>query len=112
MELMTLGGGIRLGLVACAFPIFLSGCSTPSKLTPEQLASLGVSEGAAYWVAEQKLAQEGYHAYVSGAKRDEFDFTKETGAFPTCVLRVRFKVSDQNLVTNLQIAEPACIGTP
>ena len=24
----------------------------------------------------------------------------------------RFKVSDQNLVTNLQIAEPACIGTP
>ena len=112
MQSCLLGRVIQLGSTVYAVALLLSGCSTPAKLTPEQLASLGVREGAMYWEAEQKLLQQGYRGYVSGARREDFDFTKETGTFPSCVLRVQFKVDEQNLVSDLRVAEPACIGTP
>jgi hypothetical protein len=102
----------RLGCAVCTVAILLSGCSSPPKLSPGQLASLGVKEGAMYWDAEQKLMQAGYSCYVSGAKRESFDCTKNTGFFPSCIHRVQFEANDQNLVSNLRIVGPACIGTP
>lgn len=92
--------------------VLVSGCSVPPKLTPEQLERLGVREGVIYWEAEQKLLQEGYRCYVSGAKREHFDFTKQTGGFPTCLLRIEFTVDDDNKLRNLRVKDPACIGTP
>lgn len=96
----------------CAAALLLSGCSTPPQPTPEQLATLGVRDGAIYWEAEQALVQQGYHVFVSGARREAFDFTKRGGGFPTCLLRVTFKVDDRNRVADLHAAEPACMGTP
>ena len=81
-------------------------------MTPEHLASIGFGEGIPYWTAQQKLASEGYQCFVSGAKREHFDCTKEKGFFPSCVLRVEFKADDQNAVSNVRVADPACIGTP
>jgi hypothetical protein len=81
-------------------------------MSSEQLASIGVNVGAVYWDAEQKLASKGYQCYVTGAKRENFDCTKMEGFFPSCVLRIDFKVDDANAISNLRIAEPACIGTP
>ena len=81
-------------------------------MTPEQLERLGVREGAIYWQAAQKLVQEDYRLFVTGAKRENFGFTKQTGSFPTCLLRIEFKVDDENKVTKLRVADPACIGTP
>lgn len=112
MQATALGGVFRVGFIALVVGRFLSACRAPSKLTPERLASLGVGEGAMYWHAQQKLAQEGYSCYVSGASRENFDCTKNAGFFPSCVLRIQFKVNDQNLVSNLRVADPACIGTP
>jgi hypothetical protein len=103
---------IRLRPAACAAALLLSACSTPPKLTPEQLATLGVRNGAVYWEAEQALVQQGYHVFVTGAKREAFDFSKQSGVFPTCLLRVTFTADDRNRVTDLHVAEPACMGTP
>ena len=112
MQASALGGVFRVGLIVLVVGGLLSACRAPSKLTPERLVSLGVVEGVMYWHAQQKLAQEGYSCYVSGASRENFDCTKNTGFFPSCVLRIQFKVNDQNLVSNLRAADPACIGTP
>jgi 4-hydroxyphenylpyruvate dioxygenase-like putative hemolysin len=90
----------------------LAACSTPQKMSDGQLHSLGVQVGAKHWTATSALAREGYACFVSGAKREQFDCTKTTGAFPTCVLRVRFSVDDDNAVTTVSASEPACIGTP
>lgn len=65
-----------------------------------------------YWNAEQRLMQEGYSCYVSGAKRENFDCTKRIGFLVTCIHRVTFEASDKNLVSNLRSVGPACIGTP
>lgn len=100
------------GLAVLSASVLVSACSTPAKLAPEQLVRLGITEGAIYWQAEQKLAQEGYRLYVSGAKRENFDFTKQTGAFPTCLLRIQFTVDDDNKVRDLRVKDPVCIGTP
>ncbi|MDL2353747.1 MAG: hypothetical protein QFF03_00660 [Pseudomonadota bacterium] len=106
---------IRFGrclITACAFALCFSGCGTTKKMSPEHLLAIGVSEGVMYWVAEQKLASEGYQCFVTGEKRENFDCTKTQGFFPTCVLRVTFKVNDKNGLSALQVANPACIGTP
>ena len=102
----------RLAMMVCTVVTVLLGCSTPSKPSPEQLASLGVRKGAVYWDAEQKLMQAGYSCYVSGAKRENFDCTKSTGFLVTCIHRVKFEADDKNLVSNLRAVGPACIGTP
>jgi hypothetical protein len=99
-------------LSVCTVATILSGCGTPSKLSSEQLAALGVSDGIMYWSAEGALMQKGYRCYVSGARRENFDCTKQTGFFPTCISRVDFEVDDKNLVSNLRALGPACIGTP
>lgn len=90
----------------------LLGCSTPENISAERLAAIGVMEGTTYWEAQQKLAQEGYRCFVSGAKRENIDCTKTTGFFPTCVLRVTFIADDKNLVSTLRAPHPACMGTP
>ena len=102
----------RSVITACTAAICLSGCSTSSKMTPEHLASIGFSEGIPYWTAQQKLASEGYQCFVSGAKREHFDCTKEKGFFPSCILRVEFSADDQNAISHVRVADPACIGTP
>lgn len=112
MRASALGRVFRVGLIVLVVGVPLSACRAPSNLTSERLVSLGVREGAMYWHAEQKLAQEGYSCYVSGASRENFDCTKNAGFFPSCVLRIQFKANDQNLVSNLRVADPACIGTP
>jgi len=78
----------------------------------DRLSQIGVVEGATYWQAQQRLASEGYQCSVTGAKRENFDCTKTAGFFVTCVLRVEFKVSDENTISRPSILEPACIGTP
>jgi hypothetical protein len=103
---------IRCVITACTVAICFPGCSTPLKMSDDYLASIGLSEGIAYWSAEQKLASEGYQCFVSGAKRENFDCTKTKGFFPTCILRVDFKVDDQNAISTLRVADPVCIGTP
>jgi hypothetical protein len=90
----------------------LAGCATPQKMSATQLQSLGVRVGGPYWTATSQLAREGYACFVSGAKREHFDCTKTMGVFPTCLLRVRFSVGDDNMITTMSAAEPACIGTP
>ena len=99
-----------LALVTVA--IGVSGCSTPAKMSSGHLASIGVIEGTMYWEAEQKLAREGYQCFVTGAKRENFDCTKTMGFFPACLLRVAFVADDNNLVSHLRMADPACMGTP
>lgn len=98
-----------LGIIAMAL---LAACGTPQKMSDGQLRSLGVEVGAKHWTATSTLAREGYACFVSGARREQFDCTKTTGAFPTCLLRVRFSVDDDNAVTTVGASEPACIGTP
>lgn len=78
--------------------ISVLGCSRPLKIGEDRLAVLGVVEGAMYWEAQQKLAQEGYQCFVTGMKRENFDCTKMAGFIPTCVLRVTFVADDKNLV--------------
>jgi len=102
----------RSVLKSLVLAVFISGCSTPLKMSAEQLASIGLSVGTSYWSAEQKLASKGYQCFVSGAKRENFDCTKEVGIFPSCILRIEFKVDDSNAISSLRVAEPACIGTP
>jgi hypothetical protein len=92
--------------------IFASGCSTPQKMSADQLTSIGVSNGNTYWSVEQELARSGYQCFVSGAKRENFNCTKKEGFFPSCLLRIEFKVDESNAVSSLRVAEPACIGTP
>jgi hypothetical protein len=90
----------------------LAACVTPQKMSATELQSLGVRVGAPHWTATAQLAKEGYACFVSGARREHFDCTKTTGAFPTCLLRVRFSVGDDNMITTMSASEPACIGTP
>lgn len=90
----------------------LSGCSTPTKMSPAELESIGVHNGARYWEAQQKLFQQGYSCYVSGAMRENFDCTRTAGAFPTCLLHITYLVDDKNLVSMLTVKDPACKGTP
>lgn len=92
--------------------VFASGCSTPQKMNADQLTSIGVNTGNTYWSVQQKLASSGYQCFVSGAKRDNFDCTKKEGFFPSCLLRIEFKVDESNAVSSLRVADPACIGTP
>lgn len=100
-------------LAGCAAAIaLLSGCATPPKLTDAELASFGVRPGAPHWEATSSLSRQGYACFVSGAKREEFDCTKNTGILVSCVQRVRFVVDDQNRIVTVQAPEPACIGTP
>lgn len=100
-------------IVAATFTGFLlTGCATPPKPTLQQLAALGVRDGVMYWDAEQQLAQAGYQCHVSGARRESFDFTKQTGVFPSCIFRIAFEADDENRVSHLRIADPACMGTP
>ena len=99
-------------IIAGTLGISILGCSKPLRISEDRLAFIGVTEGATYWEAQQKLAQEGYQCFVTGAKRENFDCTRTLGFFPTCVLRVRFVADDKNFVSNLHVANPACIGTP
>jgi hypothetical protein len=99
-------------LAAGVAAICIAGCSTPSRMGPDRLAALGVSEGASYWTAQQGLAREGYRCYVSGAQRENVDCTKTEGLFPTCLLRIEFTVDEQNRIERVQAADPACMGTP
>ena len=103
---------LRCGVTVAIIGSPLLGCSTPSNISAERLAAIGVTDGATYWEAQQKLAQEGYRCFVSGAKRENFDCTKTTGFFPTCVLRVTFIADDKNLVSTLSAPRAACMGTP
>lgn len=81
-------------------------------MSPDHIVSIGLGDGTTYWLVEQKLVNEGYQCFVTGAKRENFDCTKTKGFFPTCLLRVEFKVDDQNLISHVRVADPACIGTP
>lgn len=112
MSRLTLTRHICRMLTIATAGICVAGCSTPAKMTSNDLTSIGVTEGIIYWQAEQKLAGEGYHCFVTGAKRENFDCTKTTGVFPTCVLRVTFSVDDKNLVSQLRVPNPACVGSP
>lgn len=112
MQRFMLARYIRCILTFGALVFGVSACSTPAKMSPERLASLGIAEGTAYWEAESKLAREGYQCFVTGAKRENFDCTRTMGFFPTCLLRVVFVVDDKNLVSQIRVANPACIGTP
>lgn len=103
---------IRRSILPGLVGMLVAGCSTPSKMSAERLAAAGVSEGTMYWEAQQRLAREGYQCFVAGAKRENFDCTKTVGFFPSCVLRVTFIADDKNMLTNLRVSEPACIGTP
>lgn len=112
MDGLTVRRYILRGIVVGAAGIFLIGCSTPVNITADRLAALGVVDGAMYWEAQQKLAQEGYRCFVNGAKRENFDCTRTVGFFPTCVMRVTFVADDRNLVSRLNVPHPACMGTP
>jgi hypothetical protein len=106
------GAILRAALAAGAAAICCAGCGTPPKMSVDRLATMGVVEGAPYWQAQQKLAQEGYQCSVSGATREHVDCAKTRGFFITCVLRVDFEVDDKNLISRPSVPEPACIGTP
>jgi len=97
------------GLAAIAM---LAGCSTPQKMSDARLESIGIRTGTAHWVATSRLYQEGYVCFVSGAKRENFDCSKTTGFFPTCILHIDFAVDDQNKITTVAAHDPACLGTP
>lgn len=112
MKSVSLTRSLRCMFMFGAMAICVAGCSTPLKISPDHLASIGVIEGVIYWEAEQKLASEGYQCFVTGAKRENFDCTRTTGFFPTCLLRVGFVADDNNRVSNLRVANPACMGTP
>jgi len=99
-------------IAICVLAFSLPGFSTPVKMSSSHLNAIGVHDGAMYWIAEQKLSQEGYSCYISGANRKNFDCTKTTGFFPTCLLRIVFQADDRNLVANLSTRDPACLGTP
>lgn len=105
---------IRTALLTSLLPMgwSLSGCTTAGQLSSAELASADVRAGALYWRAEQGLAQRGYSCYVSGASRENFDCTKSVGFWPTCILRITYVVDDRNLVANLVVHEPSCLGTP
>lgn len=103
---------IRCAISAGMAAICVSGCSTPRKLDADQLASIGVVEGASYLEAVQKLTREGYQCFVSGAKRENFDCTKTQGFFQTCLLRIELVVDDKNLISHVRANNPACLGTP
>ena len=109
----TAAKGLLLHLIASVAAIaLLSGCSTTPKMSNAQLESLGIRAGAAHWEVTPQLFKEGYVCFVSGAKRENFDCSKTTGVFPTCTLRVRFTVDDQNKISAVSVPEPACLGTP
>lgn len=99
-------------LVGAAVAICTSGCSTPAKMSADQLAAIGVVEGIRYWDAQGRLAREGYQCFVTGEKRENFSCSKTVGLFPTCLSRVEFVADDNNLVSRLRVADPACMGTP
>ena len=90
----------------------LAGCSTPQKMSDARLESLGVRAGANHWSATSALYQEGYICSVNGAKRENFDCSKTTGLFPTCILHIDFTVDDQNKIVAVGARDPACLGTP
>lgn len=102
--LRSVAGAAALALV--------SGCATPPKVGVAELDAFGVRVGAPHWEATPRLARAGYACFVSGAKREEFDCTKSTGLFISCISRVRFTVDDQNRIAAISVPEPACIGTP
>ena len=104
-RMLPLIAGIAVG-------IGLAGCAAPAKLSPAELKLVGVREGGAYWEAEHGLSQRGYSCYVSGANRENFDCTKSAGIWPSCILHISFVANDKNLVTNLAVRDPACLGTP
>jgi hypothetical protein len=112
IKFVTLIHASQVAIAFCSLVICTSGCSTPSKISSDHLVSIGVSEGAMYWAAEQKLASEGYRCFVTGAKRENFNCTKTEGLFPTCILRVEFNVAEENTISHVRVADPACIGTP
>jgi hypothetical protein len=89
-----------------------AGCVSPKRLSDAQLSSLGVRNGVSYWEATSPLARQGYTCSVSGRVRENFDCTKTKGFIPTCQLRIRFSVDEDNKVVGLRASEPACIGTP
>lgn len=95
---------IRCVITAGMAALCVSGCSTPVKLSADQLASNGVVEGANYRDAVQKLAGQGYQCFVSGAKRENFDCTKTHGFFLTCLLRIEFIVDDKNRISKVTAA--------
>lgn len=92
--------------------MLLAGCAAAQKMSPAQLAALGIREGVPHWQATAALSRQGYACFVSGARREDFDCTRTVGFFPTCVLRVRFTVGDDNRILTPSVAEPACMGTP
>src|SRR6185369_14610954 len=102
---------LRLIAGVSAIALF-PGCSTAPKMSDARLESLGIRAGAAHWDATPQLFEEGYVCFVSGAKREHFDCSKTSGVFPTCILRVRFTVDDQNKISAVSVPEPACLGTP
>lgn len=95
-----------------AIGLGLPGCGTAKKLSEAELEAIGVRNGVRYWEAQGKLGQRGYRCYVTGAKRENFNCTRTEGVFPTCVLRITFVADDRNLVSNLTVKDPACVGTP
>jgi hypothetical protein len=90
----------------------LSACSIPQKMNDTQLQSRGIRVGTQYWLATSLLSQDGYNCSVSGTKRERFDCTKNTGFFPTCILRIEFNVDDENKISEIGVREPACLGIP
>ncbi len=92
--------------------MMLAGCGTAQKISNARLESLGITPGAAHWEATSRLSNEGYACFVAGAKRENFDCSKTVGFFPTCLLRVRFIVDDENKISSISVPDPACLGTP
>lgn len=79
MQTHTFTRHILSAIIAGMAMTCTQGCSTPIKMSADQLASIGVTEGASYWQAEQKLMGEGYQCFASGAKRENVDCTKTQG---------------------------------
>jgi hypothetical protein len=102
--LRCVAGAAVLALVA--------GCATPQKVSVAELDSFGVRTGSPHWEATSRLAREGYACFVSGAKRENFDCTKSSGLFISCISRIRFTVDDENKIAAISVPQPACMGTP
>ncbi len=108
----TPGRPLPYFVAAVAAIALIAGCSNTQKMSDAQLESLGIRVGAAHWDITPRLFREGYVCFVNGAKRESFDCSKTTGLFPSCIMRIRFAVDDQNQISAVSVPEPACLGTP
>ena len=81
-------------------------------MSPERLDAIGLQNGIDFRAAVQKLEREEFQCHDIGKRGVDFDCTKMTGFLITCVHRITFKVVDEGRIANLDVRNPACIGSP